>query len=434
MRREGYIVEEIIEPSNMEDSFNQVLRGTKRKRSRQGRYLLAHKEEVLDELTASIASGSFRVKDYHERDIVEGGKLRRIQVLSMKDRIAVHAIMTIVDKHLRKRFIRTTSASVKKRGPHDLMAYIRRDMKDDPEGTQFCYKFDIRKFYESVKQDFVMYCVNRIFKDQKLIVMLDNFVRLMPEGISIGLRSSQGLGNLLLSVYLDHFLKDKYGIRYYYRYCDDGVVLGKTKEELWKIRDAVHERINSIGLSIKPNERVFPVGEGIDFLGYVIYAPDHVRLRKRIKQKFARKMHEVKSRRRRRELMASFYGMAKHADCNKLYYKLTGKKMRSFKDLNVSYKPEDGKKSFPGTVVSIRELVNLPIIVKDFETGIKTEQGEDRCIVSIEQNGEPKKFFTNSEEMKNILAQVREMPDGFPFETTIKTETFGKGRTKYVFT
>lgn len=388
----------------------------------------------MDELTASIASGSFRVKDYHERDIVEGGKLRRIQVLSMKDRIAVHAIMTIVDKHLRKRFIRTTSASVKKRGPHDLMAYIRRDMKDDPEGTQFCYKFDIRKFYESVKQDFVMYCVNRIFKDQKLIVMLDNFVRLMPEGISIGLRSSQGLGNLLLSVYLDHFLKDKYGIRYYYRYCDDGVVLGKTKEELWKIRDAVHERINSIGLSIKPNERVFPVGEGIDFLGYVIYAPDHVRLRKRIKQKFARKMHEVKSRRRRRELMASFYGMAKHADCNKLYYKLTGKKMRSFKDLNVSYKPEDGKKRFPGTVVSIRELVNLPIIVKDFETGIKTEQGEDRCIVSIEQNGEPKKFFTNSEEMKNILAQVREMPDGFPFETTIKTETFGKGRTKYVFT
>ena len=434
MRREGYIVEEIIEPSNMEDSFNQVLRGTKRKRSRQGRYLLAHKEEVLDELTALISSGSFRVKDYHERDIVEGGKLRRIQVLSMRDRIAVHAIMTIVDKRLRKRFIRTTSASIKKRGSHDLMAYIRRDMKEDPEGTRFCYKFDIKKFYESVKQDFVMYCVNRIFKDRKLIAMLDNFVRLMPEGISIGLRSSQGLGNLLLSVYLDHFLKDKYGIRYYYRYCDDGVVLGKTKAELWKIRDAVHERINSIGLSIKPNERVFPVGEGIDFLGYVIYAPDHVRLRKRIKQKFARKMHEVKSRRRRRELVASFYGMAKHADCNMLFKKLTGKEMRSFKDLNVSYKPEDGKKRFPGTVVSIRELVNLPIIVKDFEMGIKTEQGEDRCIVSIEQNGESKKFFTNSEEMKNILAQVREMPDGFPFETTIKTETFGKGRTKYVFT
>lgn len=433
MRREGYIVEEIVESDNMEDSFNQVLRGTKRKRSRQGRYLIAHKEEVLEELTVQIALGSFRVKDYHEREIVEGGKLRRIQILSMKDRIAVHAIMAVVDRHIRKRFIRTTSASIKERGMHDLLDYIRRDMSEDPEGTRYCYKFDITKFYESIKQDFVMYCVNRVFKDKKLIAMLDNFVRLMPDGLSIGLRSSQGLGNLLLSVFLDHYLKDRYAVRHFYRYCDDGVVLGKTKAELWKIRDAVHGQMEQIGLKVKANERVFPVDEGIDFLGYVI-RPDYVRLRKRIKQKFARKMHEVKSRRRRRELIASFYGMAKHADCHTLFKKLTGKDMRSFKDLNVAYKPEDGKKRFPGVVVSIRELVNLPIVVKDFETGIKTEQGEDRCIVAIEMNGEPKKFFTNSEEMKNILSQVKEMPDGFPFETTIKTETFGKGRTKYVFT
>ena len=432
MRREGYIIEEIVEPSNMDASFRQVLRGTVRKRSRQGRYLLAHKEEVLQELSAQIAEGSFKVKDYREREIMEGGKIRRIQVLTMKDRIAVHAIMAVVDRHLKRRFIRTTSASIKERGMHDLLSYICRDMREDPEGTRYCYKFDIRKFYESVEQDFVMYSVKRIFKDKKLISMLDGFVRMMPEGISIGLRSSQGLGNLLLSVFLDHYLKDRYGIRYFYRYCDDGVILGNEKAELWKIRDVVHGQVAQIGLEIKNNERVFPVSEGIDFLGYVI-RPDYVRLRKRIKQKFARNMHEVKSRRRRRELVASFYGMAKHADCNNLYRKLTGKEMRSFKDLNVSYKPEDGKKRFPGVVVSIRELVNLPIVVKDFETGIKTEQGEDRCIVAIEINGEPKKFFTNSEEMKNILAQVSEMPDGFPFETTIRTETFGKGRTKYVF-
>lgn len=425
-------MEEIADYSNMAESFDQVLRGSKRKKSRQGRYLLAHREEVLQELTGKIKTGTFTVKDYREREIVEGGKMRRIQILTMKDRIAVHAIMAVVDRHLKKRFIRTTSASIKNRGMHDLMEYIRRDMKEDPEGTRYCYKFDISKFYESVGQDFVMYCVRRVFKDKKLIAMLDNFVRLMPQGISIGLRSSQGLGNLLLSVFLDHYLKDKYGVRHFYRYCDDGVVLGDAKSELWKIRDAVHFQVAQIGLTVKPDERVFPVDEGIDFLGYVIY-PDHVRLRKRIKQKFARKMHEVKSRKRRRELVASFYGMAKHADCNMLFNKLTGKKMRSFKDLNVSYKPEDGKKRFPGSVVSIRELVNLPIIVKDFETGIRTEQGEDRCIVAIEMNGETKKFFTNSEEMKNILAQVSEMPDGFPFETIIRTETFGKGRTKYVF-
>ena len=433
MRREGYIIEEIVDYSNMAESFNQVLRGKKRKRCRQGRYLLAHREEVIQELTKQIADGSFRVSGYREREIMEGGKLRRIQVLTMKDRIAVHAIMAVVDRHLKKRFIRTTSASIEGRGMHDLMKYIRQDLKEDPEGTRYCYKFDISKFYENVKQDFVMYCVRRVFKDNTLISLLDSFVRMMPEGISIGLRSSQGLGNLLLSVYLDHYLKDRYGVRHFYRYCDDGVVLGNAKSELWKIRDVVHEQLEQIDLKVKANERVFPVDEGIDFLGYVIY-PDHVRLRKRIKQKFARKMHEVKSRKRRRVLIASFYGMAKHANCIMLFNKLTGKEMKSFKDLNVAYKPEDGKKRFAGEVVSIRELVNLPIVVKDFETGVKTSQGEDRCVVAIEVDGKLKKFFTNSEEMKNILQQVSEMPDGFPFETTIKSETFGKGRTKYVFT
>ncbi len=436
MRREGHIIEEIVEYSNMAESFDQVLSGTKRKKSHQGRYLLAHREEVIKELSERIASGTFHVteKDIEEKDIIEAGKLRHIQFFKkLKNSIAVHAIMSVVDKHLKKRFIRTTSASIKNRGMHDLMKYIRRDMQKDPEGTRFCYKFDISKFYESVNQDFVMYSVHRVFKDKKLIAMLDNFVRIIPQGISIGLRSSQGLGNLLLSVYLDHYLKDRYGVRHFYRYCDDGVVLGKSKAELWEIRDAVHEQLEQIDLKVKANERVFPVDEGIDFLGYVIY-PDHVLLRKRIKQKFARKMHEVKSKKRRRVLIASFYGMAKHADCIMLFNKLTGKEMKSFKSLNVAYKPEDGKKRFAGAVVSIRELVNLPIVVKDFEVGVKTSQGEDRCVVSIEHNGEPKKFFTNSEEMKNILQQVSEMPDGFPFETTIKAETFGKGRTKYIFT
>lgn len=432
MHREGYIMEEVTDYGNMSEAFDAVLRGDKRKKSREGRYLMEHREEVIIELTAKLKDGSFRLSAYRERIIYEYNKRRRLQILPMYDRIAVYAVMNVVDKHLHKRFIRTTGASIKGRGTHDLMKCVQRDLQSDPEGTAFCYKFDIKRFYDNVKPDFVMWCFRRVFKDEVLLVLLEHFLHLLPEGISFGLRSSQGAGNLLLSVFLDHYLKDKYGVCYFYRYCDDGVVLGKTKAELWMIRDIIHEQLQEIDLVVKPNERVFPTAEGIDFLGYVI-RPNNVRLRKRIKQKFARKMCEVKSRKRRRELTASFYGMTKHADCNNLFNNLTGKTMKSFKDLNVAYKPEDVKKRFAGTVVSIRELVNIPIIVKDFETGIKTEQGEDRCIVSIEMNGEARKFFTNSEEMKNILAQIKEVPDGFPFETTIKTEVFGKGRTKYVF-
>ena len=433
MHREGYIMQEITSYGNMSEAFDRVLRGKKRKKCRQGRYLLAHREEVIAELTAKLADGSFRLGSYHERIICENGKVRHLQILSMYDRIAVYAVMNVVDQYLHKRYIRTTGASIKKRGTHDLRKCMQLDMDNDPEGTRYCYKFDVKHFYDNTKPEFVMWCFRRVFKDKTLLSLLDHFLHLLPEGISFGLRSSQASGNLLLSVFLDHFLKDKYGIKYFYRYCDDGVVLCGHKQENWLARNIVHEQIGEIDLEIKKNERVFPSAQGIDFLGYVTFNGSYSLLRKRVKKKYARKLHKVKSRKRRRELIASFYGMAKHACCRNLFYKLTGKKMKSFKDLNVAYKPEDGKKRFAGTVVSIRELVNIPIIVKDFETGIKTEQGEDRCIVSIEMNGVARKFFTNSEEMKNILAQIKEVPDGFPFETTIKTEVFGKGRTKYVF-
>lgn len=433
MHREGYIMQEITSYGNMSEAFDRVLRGKKRKKCRQGRYLLAHREEVIAELTAKLADGSFRLGSYHERIICENGKVRHLQILSMYDRIAVYAVMNVVDQYLHKRYIRTTGASIKKRGTHDLRKCMQLDMDNDPEGTRYCYKFDVKHFYDNTKPEFVMWCFRRVFKDKTLLSLLDHFLHLLPEGISFGLRSSQASGNLLLSVFLDHFLKDKYGIKYFYRYCDDGVVLCGHKQKNWLARNIVHEQIGEIDLEIKKNERVFPSAQGIDFLGYVTFNGSYSLLRKRVKKKYARKLHKVKSRKRRRELIASFYGMAKHACCRNLFYKLTGKKMKSFKDLNVAYKPEDGKKRFAGAVVSIRELVNIPIIVKDFETGIKTEQGEDRCIVSIEMNGEARKFFTNSEEMKNILAQIKEVPDGFPFETTNKTEVFGKGRTKYVF-
>lgn len=70
------------------------------------------------------------------------------------------------------------------------------------------------------------------------------------------MRSSQASGNLLLSVFLDHYLKDKYGIRHFYRYCDDGRVLCGNKQENWLAHGIVHEQVEKIDLEIKKNERV----------------------------------------------------------------------------------------------------------------------------------------------------------------------------------
>ena len=80
------------------------------------------------------------------------------------------------------------------------MEYIRRDIAQDPDGTRYCYTFDIRKFYESVDQQVAIAAVRRVFKDERLLKILDGFIHMMPHGLSMGLRSSQGLANLILSI------------------------------------------------------------------------------------------------------------------------------------------------------------------------------------------------------------------------------------------
>lgn len=420
----------------MSDSFDQVLRGTVRKQCREGKELLAHREEVIANLQREIADGTFTVTEYRERDIYEYGKHRRLQIVAMERRIGCNAIMNVVDKHLHARYIRTSGASIKKRGTHDMMLQVSRVLKvlkDNPR-IRYAYQYDIRHFYDNVDHQVAKDAFAHVFKDKILLKILGSLIDMLETGISFGLRISPATGNLILSIHLDHHLKDEMGVKHFFRYCDDGLVLAETKAELWLIRDAIHEMLEAIGLEIKPNERVFPVSEGIDFVGYKIY-PDHVLLRKRIKKKFAAKIKKIKSRKRRHELIASFYGMTKHADCANLNNKLIGvETMKSFKDLKVTYQPANGQKYFPGDTISIRDLVNLQIIVHDFQLGVKTREGEDRCVVSIEMGGQMKKFITNSDEMKNVLSQIGEMQDGFPFETTIKAQSFGNGKTKYVFT
>mgnify|MGYP004450676751 CR=1 FL=1 len=445
MKRDGHIIEEIVEQRNLEESFDTVLRGNVRKRLREGKWLLANRAAFLESVKHRILDGSYRVGNWHAKSICEGGKHRNIQVFNMRDRIAVNAIMSVVDKHIHRRLIRTTSASIKNRGMHDLKHYIERDIRSDHFGTRYAYKFDIRKFYDSVNHDLMMSVVRHYFKDARLVQYLDEFVRLLGDnsveqserkGISIVLRSSQGLGNLFMSHYFDHRIKSERGVRYYYRYCDDGLALFATKQEAWAFRDFVHECARAAHLTVKSNERVFPISEGIDFLGYVIY-PDHSRLRKRIKQTFARKIFKVRSRKRRTEIIGSFYGLVKHADCKHLLRKLlTRKEMRKFSELGVTYTPADGKKRFIGQMVRLGSIINNEIEIHDYERDVKTQHGDNRYLVSFREKrtGEMGKFFTASDDWKQYLDKIAEIEDGFPFETIIRSERYDGNKFKYIFT
>lgn len=331
MRREGYIIEEIIEYSNMLESFNYVMRGTKRKTSAIGIYLMENKELVIQQLQKEISEATFKISSYREYKLYEWGKERIIQVIPLRERIALNAIMRVVEKHLVKRFIADSAAGLKGRGLHYLFYRMVHDIKNNPQETKYIYKCDIRKFYMKINQVIMMDVIRKYFKDKKLIILLDRCVSMLPKGLSIGLRTSQALGNLLLNYYVDHKLKDQYGVKYYRRYCDDELFQAATPQQLTPIIDILKQCVSKADLDIKPNDQLYCINNrDINFLGYRVYGNGKIAIRKRIKKKFAKKIKTIKSKKRKRILISSFYGLAKHAHSGNLFKRITGVSIKWF--------------------------------------------------------------------------------------------------------
>lgn len=173
-------------------------------------------------------------------------------------------------------------------------------------------------------------------------------------------------------------------------------------------------------------------GRRIDFLGYA-FNHENTRLRKSIKQNFARRSRVHKPEKRRREILAAYWGWCKWADCRNLWNRITNHDM-SFADIGITGRIEtkDGKKFFDVKKVKIDSIINLPITVLDFETGITTPHGKDRYAIKISSAGNELKIITNSFTLKTMLDQAANL-NALPIDTIIKKRDIGDGKSDYYF-
>ena len=411
------ILDEIISPQNMAESVDYVIAHLEHESQRAKHR--RRRDEYIARLTKAIGSGRFRVKDFRTMEVIDGPKPRVVQAPIVYERCGVHAIMVVVEKYVYRTLIRNTAASIKGRGMHWLHHVIEDEVKADPENYRYYFQADIYHYYDSIDQTIMKQQIREYIADPVILPILDSFVELLPNGLSKGLRSSQCFANIHLND-VDHLMEALTHGRYD-RYCDDTGMFAKTKKELWILRNMYVAELAKLGLEVKPSEAIRPMSEGLDHLGYVQY-PTHSLLRKRTKQNAARKLARVKSRTRRQEIIGSFKGMACHADCKHLFYKLTNQRMKKFSEMGLTHVPKDGKKRFNCDKLSLGQIANRPIVVLDFERGIRTCHGEDRYLVKFHFLNETTeyKFYTDSAEMKDLLEQITQVEDGFPFETTIQ--------------
>lgn len=240
-------------------------------------------ENIL-KLQKQLIDNKFKTSDYHIFKIYEGKERIIYKLPYYPDRILHHAIMNILEPIFVSTFISNTFNCIKKRGILGAYQKINKALKDK-ENTRYCLKLDIKKFYPNINNIILKSLLRRKFKDKLLLNLLDEIID-STKGVPIGNYLSQYFANFYLS-YFDHWLKENQKVKYYFRYCDDLVILHNDKEYLHILFNNIKHYLNTnLDLEIKSNYQIFPVNKrGIDFVGYKFYH-NYILLRKSIKNKF----------------------------------------------------------------------------------------------------------------------------------------------------
>lgn len=271
-----------------------------------------NKDENLANLQKLLINKKFRNSKYHVFTIFEGKERVIYKLPYYPDRIVQHAIMNILEPLFVSNFTADTYSCIKKRGIHKALINVNKSLKNKDK-TRYCLKLDVQKFYPNVNHDILKSLLRRKFKDNNLLILLDEIIDSAP-GLPIGNYLSQFLANFYLSQF-DHWIKEKLRIKDYFRYCDDLVIFGETKEELHRIRILIQEYlVRNLKLNLKPNYQVFPVASrGVDFLGYKCYH-DYILIRKSIKKNFIKMIKKNKNS----KSIASYNGWFTWANCKNL--------------------------------------------------------------------------------------------------------------------
>lgn len=296
------------------------------------------KDLTLDIIRQQLYDCTYRTSSYHVFKIYEPKEREIYQLPYYPDRIVHHILMRILEPIFEKWFIKNTYSCIKNRGIHKMQQTIEHDLKKDPNGTKWCLKLDIRKFYPSINQDKLIQTISNKIRDAWLMKILSEIIYSADKGVPIGNYLSQFFANVYLTK-IDHYIKEILRQKHYYRYCDDIVILGSNKKSLVKTFRLIHQKLSFVDLRLKPM-RLFPTEHGVDFAGYV-FRHNYTKIRKRLKIKFKRVVrNKYCGAKKFRQVIASYYGWLIHCDgihllktyINDLYYEF---KKHYFKNCGV---------------------------------------------------------------------------------------------------
>ena len=270
-------IENVIGFDALYESMWKCKRGVMWKDSTAG-YVLNGIERTMN-LEKQLRDGTYKAKDT-VNFVITSPKRREIASITFRDRVyqrslndnAVYPIMSksfILDNYACQKGKGTDAA--RKRLKEFLHRYYRKH-----GNVGYVAQFDIHGYYPNMSHA----VTEGLFKKKLPPEIAEMVIAILrhqydgDKGYNPGSQLIQIAGISILNGF-DHYMKEQLHAKLYIRYMDDFLIISDDAEYLAECQEQATKYLERLGFELNPKKtRIYPLSEGIGFLGFDYYLTD----------------------------------------------------------------------------------------------------------------------------------------------------------------
>lgn len=216
-------------------------------------------EKQLYVIWNRLSSGSYYPQAVRQVEIPKkNGKMRKLGIPTLRDRIAQEVVKHHMEKKLDQRFHENSYGYRPMKSAHDALLEVRRHIlvKD------WVVELDISNFFDEIDHDLMLRAVEFVQEEKWVAMYVKRWLEMKIEGVDGTQHSREGRGtpqggvispllaNLFLHFTLDLWLNKHHPEVSFVRYADDIVIHCESNEEAKAVLQAVRERLREVRLKL----------------------------------------------------------------------------------------------------------------------------------------------------------------------------------------
>ena len=210
-----------------------------------------------------LASGSYHPVAVREVEIPKkDGKVRKLGIPTLKDRIAQQVLKDYMEKRIDHLFHDNSYGYRPLKSAHDAVEQVRQNcFKQD-----WVIDMDISKFFDEMDHELVLKAIEHVMDEKWVKLYVERWLRMPIQKKDGTLQQKEGKGtpqggvispllaNLYLHFSLDMWLSKHFPQVNFVRYADDIIIHCNNKEEAETVLEAVKQRLTEVKLQVNASK------------------------------------------------------------------------------------------------------------------------------------------------------------------------------------